>query len=69
MKQSTKEEGGKNLLDKYIADVRIKVRRQNRISGLEIAVSTTALSLSSHVAHCEELQPQALSLKQCLCTQ
>jgi hypothetical protein len=56
-------------LDKYIADVRIKVRRQNRISGLEIAVSTTALSLSSHVAHCEELKPQALSLKQCLCTQ
>lgn len=33
------------------------------------AASSTALSLSGSVAHCEELQPQALGVKKCLYTQ
>lgn len=38
-------------------------------TGLDPSCIRTALSLSSYVAHCEELQPPALSVKYRLYTQ
>lgn len=45
-----------------------KGRRQSQLVWIP-AASSTALSLSSYVAHCEELQPPALSAKHRLYTQ
>lgn len=53
-------EGGNECSWASMADVQAKVEGRAELVWIP-AASSTALSLSSDVAHCEELQPPALA--------
>lgn len=61
-------EGGKECSWANTVDVQAKVEDRAELVRIT-AASSTALSLSSYVAHCEELQPPALSVEYRLYTQ